>query len=195
MTVEYVNRRGDRYFVFRGQTKSGKPKYFASKSATSNSGERVEWLPYDFEIFENPGTALVSVRRRKRSLVLPAERDLIDRLTTELSACACTQTIIDGDRIVVSTPDSDPRRTVEQLGEIFGSVPFQAAEWIQRNMTYTAEMRFTIVADAPRVFLAERYCYRGSIDGWIEIGGPAPLELLARNLVTHLGQESFYELF
>jgi len=37
--------------------------------------------------------------------------------------------------------------------------------------------------------------YRGSIDRWIRIGGPAPLESLAKKFAPHLGEESFFELF
>ena len=84
MSVEHINRRGDRYYVFQGRTKTGKPKYYASKSATSQSGQRVDSLPEDFEIFENPGNAAVTVRRRKRSRIVDAERQLVEQLALEV---------------------------------------------------------------------------------------------------------------
>jgi hypothetical protein len=31
MTIEHVNRRGDRYYVLQGKTKTGKPKFYCSK--------------------------------------------------------------------------------------------------------------------------------------------------------------------
>lgn len=193
--MEYVNRQGDRYYIFQGKTKNGKPKYFASKRETSEKGVKVASLPAEFEIFENPSNATVSVRRRKPSRILPPERDLVYRLAAELSACSCVQTIVDGDRIVIYRPDTDPNAAAAALARIFGSAPSAAADWTMRHTTYSADLRFTIHDVDQRTYVAERYCYRSSVDGWIKIDGPASLESLARKLVPHLGKESFYELF
>jgi hypothetical protein len=51
MALEYVNRRGDRYFVLQGKTKTGKPKFYCSKRY---SGVGVDRLPDEFAIHENP---------------------------------------------------------------------------------------------------------------------------------------------
>ena len=56
-------------------------------------------------------------------------------------------------------------------------------------------MRFVLVDKAERLFAPERYCFRGSVDDWISIGPPAPLEKLAAKYLKHLGRESFFELF
>ena len=42
MPFEYVNRCGDRYYLLQGKTKTGKPKYYASKKA---EGVPVEQMP------------------------------------------------------------------------------------------------------------------------------------------------------
>ena len=60
MGLEYVNRRGDRYYILQGVTKTGKPKYYCSRKP---KGVPVEELPDDFEVYENPGTKMVSVRK------------------------------------------------------------------------------------------------------------------------------------
>jgi hypothetical protein len=193
--MEYVNRQGDRYYVFRGKTKTGKPKYYASKRETSEKGVKVGSLPGEFEIFEDPSSATVVVRRRKPSSILPAERDLVDRLAAELSAYSCVQTIVDGDRIVIYTPDTDPKAAAAALARDFGPVLSAMADWMQRHINYSADLRFTIHDIDQRTYVAERYCYRSSVDGWIQIHGPASLESLVRKLVPHLGKDSFYELF
>lgn len=193
--MEYVNRRGDRYYIFQGKTKTGKPKFFASKRETSEKGARVTILPDEFEVFENPSNGTVSVRRRKPSRIFPTERDLVDRLSVELSGYSYVQTIVDGDRIVIYTPDTDPDAAGTTLARVLGSEPPSAAGWTMRHATYSADMRFTIHDVDRRTYIAERYCYRGSVDRWIHIGGPAPLESLARKLVQHLGKDSFYDLF
>ena len=48
---------------------------------------------------------------------------------------------------------------------------------------------------AERLFAAERWCFRGSIDDWIPmIGRAAPLPDMVRTYVQHLGKDSFYDL-
>ncbi len=193
--MEYVNRKDERYYIFQGRTKTGKPKYFTSKREFSEKGVQIASLPDEFEIFEDPGNATVVVRRRTRSRILPEERDLVQRLALELSAYSCVQTIVDGDRIVVYTPDRDPIAAAAAMAYVFGSAPSEASDWTRRHTRYNAEIRFTIRDIDERTYVSERYCYRSSSEGWIRIGGPAPLESLARKLVKHLGRESFFELF
>jgi hypothetical protein len=45
-----------------------------------------------------------------------------------------------------------------------------------------------------RLFTAQRYCFRGSVDDWIDIGH-GPLTKLVKRYVKHLGQESYFELY
>jgi hypothetical protein len=42
---------------------------------------------------------------------------------------------------------------------------------------------------------AERFCFLGSIDDWINISPLDSLEELVRQFVPHLGQHSFYDLY
>jgi len=55
-------------------------------------------------------------------------------------------------------------------------------------------MRFILEDKKQRSFIAERFCFKGSIDDWIYIGGPDSLENLLKAYLKHLGQESFYDL-
>jgi hypothetical protein len=59
---------------------------------------------------------------------------------------------------------------------------------------YAKMMRFVLVNPDERMFVVYRWCFRGSIDDWIWVGGPAPLTDLVRDCGQHLGKESFYEL-
>ncbi len=57
-------------------------------------------------------------------------------------------------------------------------------------------LRFLLVEPKKRVFVVERYCFRGSVDDWISVGeGPKSLPVLVKKYVRHLGQESMYELY
>ena len=58
-------------------------------------------------------------------------------------------------------------------------------------------MRFTLIDEDERTFRCQRWCFRGSIDGWIDLwmsGGSGPLADLVERYLPHIGKESFYEL-
>lgn len=59
---------------------------------------------------------------------------------------------------------------------------------------YMPVMRFTLKDKTNRLFLPERYCFRGSVDSWISIGGRDKLSVLLSQFAPRLGQDSFYDL-
>jgi len=193
MSLEYTNRRGTRYFVFQGETKTGKPKYYASRKPESDKGVRIDALPDDFEIFEHPESTVVTIRKRKPTRVLPEERDLVHQTALEQSACSTVLTVIEGDRIVVYTPQESSMLS-SAFSERFGIFSSRIADVVTRSAGFSGELRFKLVDAEFRVWQTERYCYRGSIDRWIEIGRRDFLDSLAEKYVPHLGRESFFEL-
>ena len=195
MTMEYVNRRGDRYFVLQGKTKTGKPKYYCSKR-TDALGVGVERLPDDYEIHENPETALVSVRKIRPTRVQPFEREALTRLANELAA---TPVLVDveGDSLVVYASDVDPEASVRAMSLIFGDLGKHAAgqiDWVTRHAHYSPMLRFNLVDEDERLYSVERWCFRGRIDGWISLARGRPLERQAALYLPHVGVESFFEL-
>ena len=62
------------------------------------------------------------------------------------------------------------------------------------NATYSPIMRFILEHKEKRLFVTERFCFRGSVDDWIYIGGPDSLSQEAKKFIKHLGKESFFEL-
>ena len=68
-------------------------------------------------------------------------------------------------------------------------------ELLNRYVPYTPVLRFVLRDREKREFTTERYCFLGSIDDWIEIGGVGKLNELAREYVKHIGEDTFYELF
>jgi hypothetical protein len=55
-------------------------------------------------------------------------------------------------------------------------------------------LQFVLDDEKCRTFTAQRYCFRGAIDDWIDIGY-GPLTTLVKQYVPPLGQESYFELF
>ena len=58
---------------------------------------------------------------------------------------------------------------------------------------YTAMMRFRLADKERRTFTAERFCFRGSIDNWIYLGGPDSLKKLTTKYIKLLGTEKFFD--
>ena len=193
--MEHTNRKGDRYFVFEGKTKTGKPKYFVSRKPTSDGGNQIESLPEAFELFEDPSSHVVTVRRRKPTRIKQFEADLVRDLAIRLSSHSAVQALIDGDYIVLYAPDEDSLQLAKDFESMFGSFTSAAKSIVSRGR-YTAVMRFKLVDEDQRLYQISRYCFRSSIDGWLSLPSrSAPLETLARKYFPHLGEDSFYELF
>ena len=76
----------------------------------------------------------------------------------------------------------------------YGRGPLSSADK-SRFASYMAVMRFVLEDKKTRTFVTERFCFKGSIDDWIYVDGPADLADQVCKYIKHLGQESFYELF
>lgn len=59
---------------------------------------------------------------------------------------------------------------------------------------YNPLMRFILVNKKTREFEAQRYCFRSSSRGWIELDTSTDLKKLAKKCCVRLGQDSFYDL-
>ncbi len=65
------------------------------------------------------------------------------------------------------------------------------------NQRYMKVMRFTLVDEKNRTFRVQRWCFRGSIDRWIDLWesrSEGKLSALVKRFCPHIGQESFFEL-
>ena len=66
---------------------------------------------------------------------------------------------------------------------------------LPRFLSFSPMMRFILQDEQKRTFFAQRFCFLGSIDDWINISPLDSLEELVRQFVPHLGQQSFYDLY
>lgn len=73
MAVEYVNRKGRKYYLHEGKTKTGKPKYFFSMKP---EGNLVNVIPEGYEIYENPN-AQVFLRKVSPQIITPEEVETV----------------------------------------------------------------------------------------------------------------------
>ncbi len=197
MAMEYVNRRGDCYFVMQGKTKTGKPKFWCTKRA-GGAGVAVERLPNGLEIHERPEDGLVSVRKIRPSRVQRFEQEFLARRAGEL-AHAATIVEIEKDALVVYATDGSAADRVGLLDALVGGMSAanrqDHLDWIIRHATYSPMLRFSLRDENERLYEVERWCYLGSIDRWVSLHAPRmPLDSAASAYLPHVGEESFFEL-
>jgi len=192
MPITYTNRRGKTYYLHTGKTKTGKEKFFFSKKA---AGELCTEAPEGFEVYENPD-GLVVLRRELKTLLDESELSFIRRSMRTMTSLKDYQYIIDHDKdtITIFVLDDDPVESLAELNPFLLERKNAVRDYALRFGHYAAMMRFRLEEEQKRLFQAERFCFRGSVDDWIEIGGPDKLDILARKFLKHLGQQSFYDL-
>jgi hypothetical protein len=185
MPVTHVNRYRDTYYLHAGKTKTGKPRYWFSTKA---EGDLVESIPEGYEIYENPD-AQVFLRKIVPQLVTPAEVTVVEEGLKRFAPKQNCLVDVQGKQIVVYHAE----RVFLDL-EGFG---FGLTELPTFNRRYMKVMRFTLVDEKDRTFRAQRWCFRGSIDRWIDLWesrSEGNLSDLVKRFCPHIGQESFYEL-
>jgi hypothetical protein len=74
MPIEYINRKGQIYYLHSGITKTGKPKYFFSMKREENI---LETIPDGYEIYENPN-AQVFLRKVQPKIITDEERVIVE---------------------------------------------------------------------------------------------------------------------
>ncbi len=199
MALEYTNRKDDTYYLQAGKTKTGKPRYWCGRKLT---GEALDAMPEGYEFREDPASAIVSVRKVQSTEISPLEIKILSDGIREYAGLEHFIVDVEGDSLVVYLPDRGEDMADEMLERFGGLASFmshrmqQTKEWLMRHSNYTKMMRFLLVDPAKRLFVVQRWCFRGSVDDWIGLGRrtPAPLPDLVRLYAQDLGKDSFYDL-
>ena len=189
MAFTYTNRRGTTYYLHTGPKRGGGIQHYVSTDA---AGPAVDAVPEGFEIYETPN-GQVYLRRKKPAVIQPAELEWVQK---ELRHCQtskhCYLAEASVDKIIIHEGDThlDVLRQINIRFSVRG-----LEEHAVRNADYMPVMRFVLHDVARRQFLPERYCFRGSVEDWISVGGPDQLAKLTSRYLKHLGHDSFYELY
>ena len=192
MPITYTNAKEKTYYLHQGTTKTGKPKYYFS---TQPEGTLAEAMPEGFEMYENPN-AQVFLRRIPPKLITEEERQVVEAGMRTSADVKDYKIDVKGKAIVIYTADQD----VETLAELFKdlsptpSANRQLMSLLRKEIQYSPMLQFLLEDEQRRLFTAQRYCFRGSIDAWIDIGYGS-LTTLVKQYVKHLGKESYFELF
>ena len=194
MPVTYTNKGKKIYYLHLRKTKNGKPSYYFSMK---DKGNLMEKIPEGYEIYEHPSNAQVFLRKKQPQIVTDIENHLINKYLKKLKSSNRYLSDIKGKFITVF----ESNQNIDDLKALFKRLPFGElqsdsciTEILEQETTYRPIMRFILEDKKQRIFIAERFCFKGSVDDWIYIGGPDSLENLLKAYLKHLGQESFYDL-
>lgn len=197
MPVSYTNRKGLTYTLYRGQTKTGKPRYYFSRPG-QGQGEPVTDLPPGFTISESIN-GVVSLVKDRPALIQPEEVAAIETALQQHPDARQYRVAVKHDRIEIYEQIGPDYEAL--LGELqtSGLASPGLAERLQaekeRYARYTPLLRFTLLDPTRRRFGAQRMCYLGSVDGWLKLGQTGPVATLARALIPTLGTDQFFELW
>jgi hypothetical protein len=189
--ITHTNAKGKTSYLHQGTTKTGKPKYYFSMES---NGELAESIPVGFEIYETPN-AQVFLRRIPPKIITDAERQVVEDGMRKYASVQDYKIDVRGNAIEIHIAHQDS----ETFSEMFTRArpdldQTQIAAFVAQAVHYFPMMQFLLEDEKRRTFTAQRYCFIGSIDDWIDIGH-GQLTKLVKRYVKHLGQESYFDLY
>ena len=191
MPITHTNAKGKRYYLHQGTTKTGKPKYYFSMQS---EGTLAASIPAGFEMYENPN-AQVFLRRIPLKIITDEERQVVADGMRKYASVQDYKIDVRGNAIEIHTAHQES----ETFREMFtGFRPdldqTKIAEFVVQAVHYSPMMQFLLEDTQRRRFTAQRYCFIGPVDDWIDIGH-GPLPTLVKRYVKHLGKESYFDLY
>lgn len=194
MPITYTNRKDRTYFLCKGQTKTGKPRYYFARQ---QKGEPVEEIPPGYKISESVN-GIVSLVKDRPPLIQTEETAVVETEVSRHPKSRRYRIAVKHDRIEVyemSGPETDTLvETLSQFGFLSPGSAGKIQAHLESSSRFSPIMRFILVDEGDRTFRAQRWCYKGSIDDWIDVDYGSIQELASR-MIPVLGTEDYFELY
>ena len=190
MPFTYTNRKGSTYYLCQAATKTGKTRYFFAREPKATPVEKV---PAGYQVEESVN-GVVSLVKTHLQLISAEELASVEAELKKHPQGQKYRATIKKDQIVVyESQGSD-------FDEILAQMGWTASESLSHNFKerytqYSPIMRFILDDNKGRTFIPQRWCFRGSIDDWINVRGSGKIDLLAETLIPILGTDEFFELY
>ncbi|MDB6111576.1 MAG: hypothetical protein JWR69_3326, partial [Pedosphaera sp.] len=184
-------RTGNVYYLHLTSSKGGKPTYHFS---TRRRGNSVDLVSAGYELYEKIG-GQVFLRRKLPQLISDEEVRLVKEALKAHAEEWRYKTEVKKNTIILHEAGQDTG-WIESFPALAADKA-RVRQYLIQSASYMAVMRFILDDPEKRLFFAERYCFRGSVEDWISIGHapPAKLPALLKKFIKHPGRESFYELY
>ena len=180
MSVTYTSRKGLTYYLCRGVTKTGKPRYYFAREIKD---EPVEEIPPGYTISESVN-AIVSLVKDRPKLIWPEEIAAVEAAVKRHPKGHNYRVNTKHDRIEIYErvgPDvEDLVAALSYEGLLNPGLVGRLQAEEERYGQFTAVLRFILADAEKRIFRVQRMCYLGSVDDWIDLGVGRSLEKLAR---------------
>jgi hypothetical protein len=197
MPVSYTNRKGVTYTLYRGQTRTGKPRYYFGRLA-QDQGEPVTELPPGYTISESVN-GVVSLVKDRPAVIQPEEVEAVEAAVQQHPEAHRYRVAVKGNRIeVYEQIGPDYNELVSELhlpGLLRPGLAEELRALEERHAHYTPVLRFTLLDPKQRQFGAQRVSSLGGVDDWLKLGQTGPVAKLACKLIPTLGTEQFFELW
>src|SRR5258708_38934294 len=171
MPVNHTTRKGVTYTLYRGQSRTGKPRYYFGRPGQSQ-GEPVTEIPPGYTISESVN-GVVSLVKDRPALIQPEEVEAVEAAVQQHPAARRYRVAVKGNRIEV----------YEQIGPDYNAVvsglhipglsrPGLAEELRaleERHAHFTPVLRFILLGQARRLFGAQRRSSMDVINAWLDL--------------------------
>jgi hypothetical protein len=195
MPITYTNRKGFTYYLCRGETKTGKPRYYFAREI---KGEPAKEIPAGYTISESVN-GIVSLVKYRPSQILPEEIKAVEAAVARHPKAHNYRVNAKHNRIDIYErvgPDAEDLVAAflgQGLDDPGLARRLQAEQ--ERFSQFTPVLRFILIEAERRTFGVQRMCYLGSIDDWIDLGAMGVVAELTRDLIPRLGTDRFFELY
>ncbi|MDR1923061.1 MAG: hypothetical protein LBQ66_01710 [Planctomycetaceae bacterium] len=193
MPISHQNCQGQIYFLHEGRTKTGKPQYFFSLKTEGNLPKKI---PDGYHIYERPG-GQVFLRKIRESSIKEDELDYVQKKIASIVDSENSDVLSDLCSIVHrKIPPEKMSLLMRRFQDKFQADIRKNEIIIYRVQASNAMpiMKFVLENEDKRLFSAYRWCFKGNIDDWIEIGFYDKLKTLVDKHCPALGTDKFYEL-
>jgi len=153
----------------------------------------LDFIPEGFEVYENPN-AQVFLRKIPVPVFTPEEIEMVKSGVKEYVQIVNCIVDVKAKNIIVYVCDQNVDRLTEIVSICHGKDSPSVRDALARSLTYSPIMQFVLKNAKTREFMVERWCFRGSVDDWIELDDGTDLKKLVKTYAPHLGQDSFYDL-
>lgn len=180
MAVTYTNRKGVTYYLHRRERR-GKARYVFCRDLGDGP---VDEIPDGYEVKETPN-GLVSVAKSKPRAITPREEAAVRRYLPP--RCKLE---VKGRELVVHEPLGDGGTGIEHASPWLRAA---IVRQLERRERYEPVMRLTLTDENARWFEVTRRYYSGH-GGWTYPLGGGSIDEVAREFVTKVGTQDYFEL-
>jgi hypothetical protein len=190
MPITYTNRKGSTYYLCQAVTKTGKQRHFFAREPKDTP---VEEIPAGYEVEESIN-GIVSLVKVRPQLIFPEELASVQSALKKNPKGRHYQAANRDKQIIIY--ESQVADFAGILAQIGWSVPASIVQdFSDRHAQFSPIMRFILNDSEDRIFIPQRWCFRGSIDDWINVVAPGKIDVLAEELIPILGTDEFFELY